>query len=220
MESNFQTSFIPKKPVVIEHPSSGRSIGFFTIIALFLLLFVILATVGLYLYKGSLVKNIAKMENDLTLAKNRFEASKITELKLLDKRLTASTEILGKHIAVTPIFQTLSAITMKTVQYTKFSYDLGSPTGSQTLGSRDAPGANGARIVIKMSGMAAGYRSVALQSDLFTIKDEGKNLIDPVFSNLTLDDKGNVLFDLEFSVDPSFVDYKRTVEMASLESST
>ena len=53
-----------------------------------------------------------------------------------------------------------------------------------------------------MSGLAIGYRSVALQSDLFA---QNKNLIDPVFSNLTLDDKGNVLFDLEFSVDPSLL---------------
>ena len=62
------------------------------------------------------------------------------------------------------------------------------------------------KVIIKMSGVAVGYRSIALQSDLFT---RNKNLIDPVFSNLTLDNTGNVLFDLEFSVDPSFVDYKQ-----------
>jgi hypothetical protein len=81
---------------------------------------------------------------------------------------------------------------MKTVRYTKFGYILGEDPQHS-------------RITIKMNGTAIGYRSVALQSDLFT---ENKNLIDPVFSNLTLDDKGNVNFDLEFSVDPSFVDYK------------
>ena len=69
-----------------------------------------------------------------------------------------------------------------------------------------------------MSGQAIGYRSIALQSDLFTTRDEGKNFIDPVFSNLTLDAKGNVLFDLEFSVDPSFVDYKQM--LSTEESST
>ena len=57
-----------------------------------------------------------------------------------------------------------------------------------------------------MSGLAVGYRSIALQSDLLA---KEKNFIDPVFSNLVLDEKGNVLFDLEFSVDPSFVDYKQ-----------
>mgnify|MGYP001617277508 FL=1 len=200
MEPNFQTSFIPKKPMVVEHVVSTRSVGFFTIVSFFILFSVLLATGGIFFYKGILAKNIIQMENDLNLAKNRFEPSKITELQLLDKRLRASTEILSKHIAITPIFEALSSITMKTVRYTKFSYIFGNEKDLQNL-----------KVIIKMSGVAVGYRSVALQSDLFTTKDEGKSFIDPVFSNLTLDDKGNVLFDLEFSVDPSFVDYKQTI---------
>ena len=195
MEPNFQTSFIPKKPIVEERAVSARPIGIFTIVSIFILFTVILATGGLYLYKANLVKNIAKMENDLNLAKNRFEPSKITELQLLDKRLRAASEILSRHIAITPVFQALQDITMKTVRYTKFSYDFG-----------DVKDAKNARVIIKLSGQAVGYRSVALQSDLFA---KNKNLIDPVFSNLALDDKGNVLFDLEFLVDPALVDYRQ-----------
>lgn len=194
MEQNFQTSFIPKKPMVQERVIVTRSVGFFTIISIFILFTVLLASAGLYFYKGITIKNIAKMENDLNRAKNRFEPSRITELQVLDRRLRASSEILSKHIAVTPIFQALQTITMKTVSYTKFSYDFGVEPNP--------------KIIIRMNGLAVGYRSIALQSDLFTTKEIGKNLIDPVFSNLALDDKGNVLFDLEFSVDPSFVDYK------------
>src|SRR3989344_4017766 len=204
MEPNFQTSFIPKKPMVAEHPTSGRSVCFLTVISFIILFTVLLATGGLYLYKGVVTKNITKMENDLNLAKNRFEPSKITELQILDRRLKASTEILSNHIAITPVFQALSAITMKAVRYTKFSYNLGDEKNS--------------KVAIQMSGQAIGYRSIALQSDLFTTRDEGKNFIDPVFSNLTLDAKGNVLFDLEFSVDPSFVDYKQM--LSTEESST
>lgn len=81
---------------------------------------------------------------------------------------------------------------MKTIRYTKFSYSVGSDKESG--------------VKIKMTGVAVGYSSVALQSDLFT---KNKNLIDPIFSNLVLDDKGNVTFDLEFSVDPTLVDYKQ-----------
>ena len=60
--------------------------------------------------QGVLVKNIAKMENDLNLAKNRFEPSKITELQVLDKRLRGSSEILSRHIAISPIFQALQTL--------------------------------------------------------------------------------------------------------------
>ena len=197
MEPNFQTSFIPKKPMVEERDAPVRSINIFTIIAIFVLFAVILVTGGFYLWRESIKKNITEKENSLNLARGDFEPSKITELQLLDKRLRASTEILSRHVSITPVFEALSALTMKTVRFNQFSYDLGT--------EKDA------KVSIKMSGVAVGYRSVALQSDLFGTKDEGKSFIDPVFSNLKLDDKGNVLFDLEFLVDPGFVNYKQTI---------
>ena len=194
MDSNFQTSFIPKKPIVEKRATSTHSIGFFTVISIFILFTVLLASLALFFYKTVLTKNIAQMEKDLNLAKNRFEPSKIKELQVFDKRINSSNEILAHHIAVTPIFQALQLLTMKTVRYTKFDYSLED--------GKDP------KIIVKMSGQALGYSSIALQSDLFA---KNKNLIDPVFSNLSLDDKGNILFDLEFLVDPSFVDYKQTL---------
>jgi hypothetical protein len=134
------------------------------------------------------------MQNTLTLAQNRFEPSKITELQVLDKRLNASTEILANHLAISPIFTALENITMKTVRYTKFDYELGTDKNKT--------------VDVKISGQAIGYRSVALQADLFA---QEKSFINPVFSNLTLDNSGNVLFDLEFTVDPAFVNYKQSL---------
>lgn len=200
MEPNFKTSFIPKKPVVVERVKKPLSIGIFSIISFFILFTVLLATGGLYVYKGVLAKSITEIENDLNASKNRFEPSEIEQLQALDRRLNASSEILSKHIAVTPIFEALSAVTMKTVRYTKFAYSI-----------EEGKTPKDTKILIKMNGIAVGYRSIALQSDLFTTKEEAKNLIDPVFSNLTLDDKGNVLFDLDFSVDAAFVNYKSTL---------
>ncbi|MFA4975286.1 MAG: hypothetical protein WC839_02865 [Candidatus Paceibacterota bacterium] len=194
MEQNFQTSFIPKKPMIEDRAVKSRSISILTIISIFIFLTIVIATGALYFYKGILTKNISKMESDLTLAKDRFEPAKITQLQILDKRLDASSEILSKHVAISPIFEELQAITMKTVSYTKFSYVVDDAN---------------TKIIVKMSGVALGYRSVALQSDIFA---KNKYFIDPVFSNLLLDDKGNVVFDLEFSVDPVFLDYKKVFE--------
>lgn len=142
-------------------------------------------------------KNIENMKEDLKLAQSRFEPSKITELQTLDKRLRAGNEILSSHVTVTPIFEALEEITMKTVRFTSFSYALGE--------DKSAP------VKVKMTGEAVGYRSIALQSDLFT---ENKNFIDPVFSNLTLDQGGNVMFDLDFSVNSAFLSYKQTLAEA------
>jgi hypothetical protein len=198
MDQNFQTSFIPKKPIVEEREVSSRSVSIFLIISLFVLFTVLLATGGLYFYKGIVAKQITQKQDDLTKAQNRFEPAVITRFQILDKRLQASSEILSKHLTVAPIFDLLQQLTMKTVRYTKFSYDLGTDKNVPT-------------VKVKMSGQATGYSSIALQADLFSTKDIGKNLINPIFSNLTLDNGGNVLFDLDFSVDPSFVNYEKTI---------
>jgi hypothetical protein len=194
MEPNFQTSFIPKKPIVKEYSVTPRPIGLLTILSLFILATVVVTTGALYFYKGIAAKNLLTMQNNLELAQNRFEPSKIKELQLLDKRLNASNQILSKHIAITPIFEALQDITMKSIRYTKFSYDYGE--------------GNDAKINVRMSGVTLGYSFLALQSDLFA---QNKNFIDPVFSNLALNETGNVTFDLDFSVDPAFVDYKLTL---------
>ncbi|PIZ86778.1 hypothetical protein COX93_03280 [Candidatus Nomurabacteria bacterium CG_4_10_14_0_2_um_filter_30_12] len=195
MEQNFQTSFIPKKPMIEERSIRTQSVSLLTIISIFIFFTVLIGTGALYFYDGILKKNITSMENDLNLARNRFEPSKITQLQVLDKRLNASNDILSKHIAISPIFKVLQSITMKTVGYTKFSYDFGNNIDS--------------KINVKMNGSAKGYKSIALQSDLLA---KNKYFIDPIFSGLSLDDKGNVLFDLEFSVDPNFIDYEKTLE--------
>ena len=197
MEQNFQTSFIPKKPILKENATYVRSVSIFLVISILILFTVLIATGGFYFYKGILAKKITDMENTLNLASNRFEPSKITELQNFDKRLISSSEILSKHITIIPIFNALEQLTMKSVRFTNFSYSLGE-------GKNDAD----EKIDVKMSGIAIGYRSIALQSDLFA---KNKNLIDPIFSNLTLDNSGNVIFDLEFSVNPSFVNYKQTL---------
>ncbi len=196
MEANFQTSFIPKKPIMEERTKVSHPLGFFTVISIFIFITMVLSLAGVYFYRQIMIGQIATMEKNLTLAKNRFEPTRITELQVLDKRLRASTEILSKHIAVTPIFEALQSITMKSIRYTTFSYEF-------VGGSKDS------KVAVKLGGMATGYRAIALQSDLYA---SNKNIIDPVFSNLSLDEKGNVLFALDFYVDPSFVGYKEMLQ--------
>lgn len=205
MDQNFQTSFIPKKPIIEENRSEPVSINPLTVIAIFIFFAVLLATGGLYFYKGTLANNIKKMESNLTLAKNRFEPEKIAQLQNLDKRLRASNEILSKHIAISPIFEALQENTIKTIRYTKFSY---------TFDEK-----NSDRIKVKINGQSvgygvnSGYMGIALQAEILS---KNKNILNPVFSNLSLNDKGNIIFDLEFEVDPNFVDYKQVLQKETI----
>lgn len=199
MDQNFQTSFIPKKPILKQDTVAKPQMGLLLIISIFIFLAILISTAGAYFYKDFLGKDILQMKTDLDLAKNRFEPAKISQLQLLDKRLNSASEILSKHITISPIFEVLEAVTMKTVRYTNFSYTF-----------------SGDKILVQMDGEATGYRSIALQADLFT---ENKNLIDPAFSNISLDAKGNVLFKLGFSVDKSFVNYKEVLKKRSEDTS-
>jgi hypothetical protein len=204
MDQNFQTSFIPKKPIIEERVVSSRPVGILLIAAIVVLFIVLLGTGGLWFYEVSINKQITTMQTSLDTAKNDFEPTKITELQLLDKRLSAATDILDNHIAVTPIFTELEKITMHTVRFTKFTYSLADASAATDATAAPSSG----NVNVSMSGVAIDYRSIALQSDLFS---QDKNFINPVFSNLSINTSGNITFDLSFSVVPSFVNYKQTI---------
>ncbi len=209
MEPNFQTSFIPKKPM-IEEPMArpSRPASFFLIVAIFVFFTMILASGGLYFYKATLGNSIVEKKSSLVSAKGRFEPDKIAQLIVLDKRLQASKEILAKHITVSPIFDALSKVTIKNIRYTKFSYVL----------STDGSG----KVLVKMSGLASwalGYKAIALQSDIFAQnKDYNTFFIDPIFSNLVPDAKGNIIFDLDFAVNPISINYSNVIKTTVVNS--
>lgn len=194
MEQNFQTSFIPKKVIVEEVVVKGKKpVNIFTVFGIIIFLTMAIVFGGLYFYENLLNTRISKDKDSLQKAAQRFEVSRINELEILNKRLSAANKIIDSHISISPIFEVLQSITMKSIRYTKFTYEFSEKQ----------------EIIVKMSGQAESYRSIALQSDLFSAN---KNLIEPVFSNLTLDDKGSVLFDLEFKIDPILVNYKQKLD--------
>lgn len=195
MEQNFQTSFIPKKPIT-DTPavsSHGNSYSFFTVISVFIFLTIAIASGGVYFYQLNLNKQIADNEQSLASAKGRLDSGKITELQELDKRLNSATTILNKHIAISQIFSKLSDVTLKSIRYTKFSSSLDETTN---------------KLIVNLAGEAKSYRDIALQNNLFS---ENKEIVDPIFSNLSVDKNNNVVFDLEFGVDPGFVNYTQLI---------
>jgi hypothetical protein len=203
MEQQFQTSFIPKKPLVTEQKTSGVSSNIFNIIGVVVFITSLVAAGGAYAYKTYATKKVLAQAQSLAAAKSEFEATLINNLQQVERRLNASQEILSNHISVSPIFAALQEATLKSVRYTKFSYSLNPEAGAE-------------KVVVKLSGQATNYTSIALQSDLLAKNKYLKNII---FSNLALDEKGNVLFDLTFSVDPSFVSYRINVQKSSLPQS-
>ena len=195
MDNNFQTSFIPKKALSEERVAPPGKTSLFSFLATIIFFAALASAAGMYFYKASIQKNLDSMTASLAAAQNEFEATDITQLETLSRRMAAVKTLLANHIAVTPIFAALQDSTLKTVQYTKFSYTF--PTDS------------GGAIEVQMSGRAQDYTSIALESDNLT---SNKNIQNPIFSNLALEPQtGDITFDLVFDVAPSFVLYANNV---------
>lgn len=190
METTFQTSFIPKQPVTEQKQSRvSSSVNILLFLSVIIFIVSVIAAGLVYFYKTTLEKSVAASEEELNRAKDAFDGNFITDLQTADKRLRAAGEVLGNHIILSPIFEILQNATLKTVRFTKFTHTVVG-TGA------------GARIEVKMTGRAKDYTAIALQSDALT---RSKYIKDPLFSNLTLDDQSNVLFDVVFTVDPHLV---------------
>lgn len=193
MEPTFQTTFIPKKPVVpitTETKPSGI-VTFFGFIATIVFIAAVVSYGIFFFYKKQLTATISTTSASLERQSTTFDSNIVLELDDVNRRLKSAETLLSNHTIVTPLFKSLEEITLKTVRFTNFSLQMPTPDNQKTS--------------VKMSGVAQGYDAIALQSDMFS---KNRFLKDPIFSNLVPDQKGNVTFELNFSIDPSFVLYK------------
>lgn len=197
MDTNFQTSFIPKKPLAEERvPVTATHSSIFAFLATLIFISAIAASAGLYFYRANLTKTIVSQQVQLNAARNAFEPSLITELKRLDRRITSANTILNSHIAVSPIFEVLELNTLKSIQFTKFTYT--TPTNPKLP------------IKVELSGRARDYASIALASDQLATN---KYIRNSIFSDLTLNEQTSfVQFLLTFDVDPDLVRFTNNLE--------
>lgn len=189
MDTNFQTSFIPKKPLAEDRVPVAAHTSIFSFIATLIFFAALGSAAAMYFYQASLTKDIASKSVSLEAARNSLEPELLKTLQKLDKRITNANILLGNHIVVSPIFAALEINTLKSIQFTRFSY--------ATPADQSAP------VTIHMSGKGRDYASVALQSDQLA---KNKNIHNSIFSNLALDEQtGKVSFDLVFTVDADLV---------------
>jgi len=192
MENSFQTSFIPKKPVVYS-TSNKTPKSLLVIILTFLLIVSIIASVGLFLYKSYLLKQKESYSANLLAARDSFEKGTIDELALFDKRTKFAKEILDKHLVLSPIFVLLNEITIPSVQYTSFSHKNEKNN-----------------FTVEIEGVAKDYRSIALQANMFN-SEKSHSFENVLFYNLNKNKNNNISFSLKFTVKPSLFSYQNSI---------
>ena len=199
MENSFQTSFIPKKPIIDNGMSSkkDRTTSISMVVSVFILIAVVSSAVGLFLYKSYLEKNKEQLSASLSKVRDSFDSNTIAELEMYDKKSTISKSVLEGHLVLSPLFESINDLTLPSIQYTKFDHNTD----------------NGV-FIVKMSGVARDYKAIALQADVFN-SDKGKMFKDIIFSNLTRDKNNYVTFNVEFTVDPALLSYSNNINKLS-----
>jgi len=184
-------SFIPKKTLSEQGKKKRRTFGLFFGVSIIIFILTIAIAGATYSYRSFLENRISNMAQSLERAKQAFEPSLILELKRLNARINSASDTLANHIALSEFLGLLEGSTLKTVQFSRFDYEV-----------------SGDMVQISLRGKARNYSSVALQSDLF---GESKFIKNPIFSNLGLDQNGNVTFDVTADIDSSLILYKESI---------
>jgi hypothetical protein len=194
VESKFQTSFIPKKSLESRPAGGGRRpAGLFRLFAILILLVALAVWGGVYLWKLYLNNKIQGAEQSLAASQKEFELGTVSTLTRLDTRLSASSNLMNNHLAISKIFAELQNITLKSVRFNDFSLSYGGPDKG---------------LVLTMKGQAQSYASVAKQSDIFS---QDHNFRSPIFSNLDLDTNGQIVFTVTTGLDQRNFVYGQSV---------
>src|SRR3989344_3639389 len=167
MSESGQTSFIPKRPIsgsLSDRPGMSHSFGLVNIVAFFVLAASLVFYGGAWFYHQALYDEINNecqsaadasagaqvqrcgLKATVALEQRNLPQDTILDLQRLDRKFKIAGDLLVKHIDMLPIFEMLEQLTLPSVYYDSFNY---SSKG------------------ISMSGKAASYEDVAIQTQIF-----------------------------------------------------
>ncbi len=202
METKFQTSFIPKKPLMAQETARVHAPT-----SIFMVIGVFGAAAFMFVAKDFLLKAQEKAKTDLADNEKRFDLPLIEELKKANTKIDVATQLLRNHAAVSEAFRILSALTAEKVRFT--SFELLAPD-SNPIPNMPSSG----NYKIRMKGVADSFNTIAFQSDVFSRSQKyGTNKIikNPVLSDLVVTEGGAVAFFFSTELVPPDLSYAKTL---------
>ncbi|HEY9583934.1 MAG TPA: hypothetical protein VJI66_03170 [Candidatus Paceibacterota bacterium] len=208
MDTKFQTSFIPKKPLLADQtPRKHRGgMSVFMFVSVMIFIFSIAGSVYSVFWKKVLLTSQDNYRVELKKAEERFNSSLIEELRRVNTKLDLTKSLLKNHLAVSEVFSIISGLTIEGVRFT--SFDFSEPADSGV-------------IKVSMRGVGNSFSAIAFQSDVFGQSEKyGTNKVvkNPVLSDLVLDQKGDVTFTFIASIEPSTISYEKTLVESTTQS--
>jgi hypothetical protein len=188
-----QQSFIPKK-------SSGSrethiSGGLFYFLGVIIFTVAIAASVGVFVYEKFLEGRIASMQGDLERAREMLQPDLIEDLVRANLRFESAEEILKNHRTVSTFFDLLEQLTLQNVRFSSLTYT------DEQVG-----------LTVTMDGEARSYSTLAYQAEVFGDESLFRNV---EFSDLDLNEQGNVVFVTKILLDSKAVSYEEMIQSLS-----
>lgn len=197
MEPKFQTSFIPKKPIV-ETVRTKSSMSLFLFISILIFLISLGITGYIYLEKQLLIQNIASNQQIIAKNKDSFDPNTIDSIIALNSRINAAKTLLNNHSEITPVYDFLQKATLKNVRFRNFNF---------STSNKDSTGQSG--IGIQLTGTAKDFETVASQADELGKPEWKKFIQSPTVSNFSLNSDGSVSFTFSATISKDLISYSQ-----------
>ncbi len=203
METKFQTSFIPKKPILAQTSvaHSGPGINLFTMFSVLVFILSLAGAGFVLVYQNYLNKTQAEYQQTLQANENQFNPTLIATLQRASDKINTANTLLSDHLAVSKVLNIIAALTAQNVTFSSLSYT--------------APATPGSPALISMRGTANSFSDIAFQSDVFgSAIDYGTNvkIVTPILSNLGLAQNGGVTFTFTAGINPSDILYNKFIQ--------
>lgn len=198
MEAKFQSSFIPNKEKsgsnqINEISRSGRSVPYFIGATIFTI--AALASAGVFAYQKYLEYRISNLQTELATKEESLEPDVIDMISKEDRRIRAAKAVIERHIALSSLFDALGNDTLQNTYFESFDFK---------SGSTEKPD-----FTMTLKGKTATYASLALQAQVFSDSVDFSN---EKFSDIGLDNEGNVSFSVRTIVNFDTVAYVKRLE--------
>lgn len=207
METKFQTSFIPKRPLPQAGSVSGVSVphrkytgSIFMTLAVLLFIASLLALGGAYLWNNYLVSVAEDYKQELIDREAQYQIDSIAKIKADSVRIDLAKKLLSTHLSASQIFSIISRLTVENVQFLSMNVS--------------SPSTPGGYIKVTLSGYGLNFSTVASQSDTLGQLDRiglDKIVKNPIISDPTLNQNGTVSFSLTLLIDPNAILYDKGV---------
>lgn len=191
METKFQTSFIPKKPITTQVAVRTSSpISVFFLVGVVLFIGALAGAGGIIVWQQQLDAKQESLKAEVEKQKKQFDSDFLGVLKQKTNKISSAKELLNNHLSVSDVFNMIGAITVENVRYKNFKmiYD---PKGNKPVD-------------IAMSGEAKNYETIAYQADVLA---DNKYLHNAYLASPQLQANGYVNFSLTGTVDPADIKY-------------